>query len=222
MGKVVAYLRTSSAANVGTDKDSAERQRLAIATYATQTGHQIAGEFYDAAVQGKDPIGSRPGFTALLLFCAENNIDTIVVESASRFARDLVMQEMGFASLTEQGFKLVAADRPSSFLEDSPTAKMVRQILGAVAEYQKDELVMKLAGARARMRAKHGKCEGRKSATELNPAMAKEAKRLYRVSPKTGKRRTLREIADELAGLGFLSATGKPIAPSVVARVVKG
>ena len=32
--KAVAYLRTSSAANVGADKDSAQRQRAAIAAFA--------------------------------------------------------------------------------------------------------------------------------------------------------------------------------------------
>jgi hypothetical protein len=32
--KAVAYLRTSSAANVGTDKDSEKRQRAAIEAFA--------------------------------------------------------------------------------------------------------------------------------------------------------------------------------------------
>ena len=32
--KAVAYLRTSSAANVGADKDSEKRQRQAVAAYA--------------------------------------------------------------------------------------------------------------------------------------------------------------------------------------------
>jgi hypothetical protein len=36
--KAVAYLRTSSAANVGTDKDSDKRQRRAIAAYANVRG----------------------------------------------------------------------------------------------------------------------------------------------------------------------------------------
>jgi hypothetical protein len=34
----VAYLRTSSAANVGADKDSEKRQRKAIADYAKTAG----------------------------------------------------------------------------------------------------------------------------------------------------------------------------------------
>ena len=34
----VAYIRTSSAANVGTDKDSDKRQRAAIGGYAKRAG----------------------------------------------------------------------------------------------------------------------------------------------------------------------------------------
>ena len=59
----LAYLRTSSAANVGTDKDSEKRQRHAIQGFAKRAGFGIIAEFYDAAVSGADPIetqASRP------------------------------------------------------------------------------------------------------------------------------------------------------------------
>ena len=64
--KAVAYLRTSSATNVGPDKDSEHRQREAIARFAEREGFEVAEEFYDAAVSGKDAINDRPGFRALL------------------------------------------------------------------------------------------------------------------------------------------------------------
>ena len=41
--KAVAYLRTSSAANVGSDKDSDQRQREAIGRYARATGSSLSG-----------------------------------------------------------------------------------------------------------------------------------------------------------------------------------
>jgi Resolvase, N terminal domain len=53
---LVAYLRTSSAANVGADKDSDRRQREAITAFASRAGYELVGEFYDAAVSGADPI----------------------------------------------------------------------------------------------------------------------------------------------------------------------
>jgi hypothetical protein len=38
----------------------------------------------------------------------------------------------------------------------------MRQLLGAVAQYDKSQIVLKLRGARMRKRASEGRCEGRK------------------------------------------------------------
>jgi DNA invertase Pin-like site-specific DNA recombinase len=91
--EAVGYLRTSSAANVGSDKDSEQRQRVAIGSYAKAAGVLIVDWFYDAAVSGADPVEARPGFAAMLARIAGNGVRTIVVEAANRFARDLMVQE---------------------------------------------------------------------------------------------------------------------------------
>ena len=68
--EAIAYLRTSSSTNVGSDKDSDKRQRAAIAAFARSNGFQVVGEFYDEAVSGSDPVtdvrASRPCWTASL------------------------------------------------------------------------------------------------------------------------------------------------------------
>ena len=74
----LAYLRTSSAANVGQDKDSDKRQKSAIASYAKRAGFQIVEEFYDAAVSGADPIQDRPGFAAVLDRIEGNGVRTVI------------------------------------------------------------------------------------------------------------------------------------------------
>src|SRR5262249_27590735 len=119
-----AYLRKSSAGSVGADKDSDKRQRTAIEAFARSHGYSIVEEFYDAAVSGADPIEARPGFTALLARIAGNGVRTIIVETANRFARDLMVQEVGFAMLQGLGITLIAADSPASFLDDGPTSKL--------------------------------------------------------------------------------------------------
>jgi DNA invertase Pin-like site-specific DNA recombinase len=219
--KAVAYLRTSSATNVG--GDSSERQRQAIRAYAARAGLDVVEEFYDAAVSGADPLDQRDGFTALLAWCRENQVRTILVENASRFARDLIVQETGHALLKGEGFELVAVDDPDAFTADTPTARMVRQILGAVSEFEKANLVAKLKGARDRASAAAGRrVEGRKGYTDTNPELVREAKRLARKSPKTGQARSLREIASELAELGYVTATGNPFSAAQVQRLVGG
>ncbi len=46
--EALAYMRTSSAANVGDDKDSEKRQRAAIEEYARKANVKIKGWYYDA------------------------------------------------------------------------------------------------------------------------------------------------------------------------------
>src|SRR5918994_6719942 len=190
--EAVAYLRTSSAANVGADKDSEKRQRAAIEAFAKAAGYEIADSYYDEAVSGADHITARPGFAAMMERIASNGVRTIIVETANRFARDLIVQETGYAMLKERGIELIAADKPDAFLDDTPTAKLIRQVLGAVSEFEKAMVVSKLKEARERKRATGVKVEGRKSYAEINPEMVALAKKLrrYRVQ---GRKRTLRE-----------------------------
>jgi hypothetical protein len=135
--KAFAYLRTSSAANIGEDKDSGRRQFQAIEGFARRAGLELVGTYYDEAVKGSDPIDTRPGFAEMLEALEANGTKTIIVETANRFARDLMVQEVGFAMLKARGFDLIAADSPTSFLDDTPTARLIRQVLGAISEFEK-------------------------------------------------------------------------------------
>jgi DNA invertase Pin-like site-specific DNA recombinase len=99
---------------------------------------------------------------------------------------------------------------------------MVRQILGAVSEFEKANLVAKLRGARDRASAAAGRrVEGRKGYRDTKPELIREARRLARKSPKSGKARSLREIAAELEALGFVTTTtGKPFSAAQVQRLL--
>src|SRR6202046_3213869 len=202
--KAVAYLRTSSRTNAGVDKDSDKRQRAAIEAYAKQSGYEIVETFYDAAVSGADPAGARPGFAEMLERLMSNGARTIIVESPDRFARDLMVQLAGHDLLKAKGISLVAASAPTHFIEDTPTAVLVRQVLGAVAEFDKTTLVAKLAAARRRKRVATGKkVEGRKSHAETRPDVVSLAKALARKKPKGG-RLSLRAVSSG-TGCSWLS-----------------
>lgn len=202
----LAYLRTSSAANVGADKDSDKRQRDSIAAYAKARKLTVVREFYDAAVSGADPVMERGGFSDMLAYLLGNGARTVLVENASRFARDLAVQLAGHALLKSHGIELVPVDAPDHFTDETPTATMVRSILGAVSQFEKEALVAKLRKARERKRAETGRCEGRKPAPTDHVAMAKK---LRRQNPQSHQRMSLRDIATNMARLGMLSKTGK-------------
>jgi DNA invertase Pin-like site-specific DNA recombinase len=214
--EAVGYLRTSSAANVGEGKDSEARQRKAIEAHAKRSGMVVVDWFYDAAVSGADAVESRPGFAAMLARIASNGVRTIIVETANRFARDLMVQEVGFAMLRDLGVTLIAADSPASFLDDGPTSKLIRQILGAVAEFDKAMTVAKLKGARERVRRRTGKCEGRKSYAERDPSLVALAKEIKG----RGGRVSLRAIATELEAQGYKTPSGERYSASAVASML--
>ena len=105
-------------------------------------------------------------------------------EDASRFARELMAQELGITLLISRGVRLLTASGDDLTASDDPTRKMMRQIAGAFADYEKARLVSKLRHARERVRQEKGKCEGRKPHAELRPDVVAEARRLRRASPK--------------------------------------
>jgi DNA invertase Pin-like site-specific DNA recombinase len=113
------------------------------------------------------------------------------------------------------GITLIATTAPDFFTVDTPTARMVRQILGSIAEFEKSSLVAKLKAARERKKAITGKCGGRRSHAELRPEVVALARQLRRRRPKGGQR-TLREISAELAARGHLNERGVPFSADSV------
>ncbi|WP_354085073.1 recombinase family protein [Bradyrhizobium sp. S3.3.6] len=224
MTKAIAYLRTSSAANVGADKDSDKRQRAAIEALAKRADLEITEEFYDQDVSGADPIESRPGFSALLDRIESNGVRTVVVEDASRFARQLIVQEAGIIALIERGVRVLTSSGDDLTETNDPFKIAMRQIAGVFAQLEKARLVGKLKAARDRKRATGLKVEGRKSYREIDNEkhdgkMIAMAKRLRRKKPKGG-RRSLRAIAYELAMAAYKSESGKPYAATAIGRML--
>jgi DNA invertase Pin-like site-specific DNA recombinase len=220
--EAVAYLRTSSASNVGTDKDSEHRQLGAVQSFAKRANFAVVDTFRDPAVSGADPIEGRPGFSALLDRIEGNSVRTVIVEDASRFARDLITQELGILLLIERGVRVLTTSGDDLTETEDHFKVAMRQIAGAFAQLEKARLVGKLRHARDRIRAEKGKCEGRKSHAEVRPGAVELAKRLRRASPKTGERRSLRTISGELATAGYLNAAGRPFNPKSILAMIEG
>lgn len=105
-------------------------------------------------MKGADPVLERDGFRNMLDKCAEMGVKVILVENASRFAREVVVQETGLWMLRRCGVSVIPVDAPDYFQDDpnNPTQTLIRQIPGAVAQFDKHSTVVKLLGARKRRR----------------------------------------------------------------------
>jgi hypothetical protein len=94
----------------------------------------------------------------------------------------------------------------------------MRQIMGAIAEYDKAMVVIKLRGARERMRHREGKCEGRKGFGEKygEGAVLEQMRRWY------AEGESQSGIARRLEERGIRTRGGKPWQVRVIGRLVKG
>jgi DNA invertase Pin-like site-specific DNA recombinase len=213
--QAVGYVRTSSRTNVGPDKDSEKRQRSAIARFAKSAGYELVEWFDDPAVSGADPIESRPGFAALLNRIEGNGVRVVLVEDASRFARDLMAQELGLGVLIKLGMRVLTANGDDLTVTDDHMKVAMRQIAGAFAQLEKARLVAKLKAARDRKIAAGEKCGGRRSYSESRPDTVALAKELH------GKGLSYRKIAAALAEQGHVTGTGKPHVASAVQKMIE-
>lgn len=147
---------------------------------------------------------------------AGNGVRTIIVESPDRFARDLIVQLTGHDYLKTLGVELVPASAPDFFLTDTPTAVLVRQVLGAISQFEKTSLVAKLKAARDRKRATGVKVEGRRSHSELRPEVVAAAKLLYKQ-----ERLSYREISARLFEAGHINKHGDPFSASSIESMLQ-
>jgi DNA invertase Pin-like site-specific DNA recombinase len=113
----------------------------------------------------------------------------------------------------------VEGDSPDSFLDTTPTAVLIRQVLGAVSQFEKAALVAKLKAARDRKKAETGKCGGRRSVAELSPETVALAKKLARY-PINKRKRSLRDISAELMKAGHVTRKGTPYTATSIKRMI--
>lgn len=163
--KAFSYLRVSGKGQI--DGDGFKRQHDTIACYAKANRFEIVQEFQEKGVTGASAVEDaldRPGLTDLFVAIKSNGVRVVLVENATRIARDLMVSEIILAEFRKLGVKVISADGGVDLTigNDDPTGKLVRQILAAVSEWEKCLIVQKLRASRLRMRRSGQRCEGRK------------------------------------------------------------
>lgn len=218
--KAVSYVRVSGKGQAG--GDGPERQRQAITRFAKSAGLTIVEEFSDIGVSGVKDLGDRPGLAALLDRLESNGVRTVVVERADRLARDLMVSEVILAQLGRAGAKVLTADGADlSTTADDPTRTLIRQVLAAVAQFDKTVTVLKLRAARERMRRKGQRVEGRKPyGFRENEKAVIERMRQLRRKPAKGRRPSIAAVALQLNTEGHRNRAGRDWSPQMVHHVL--
>lgn len=214
--KAIGYLRVSGAGQV--DGDGEARQEAAVKAFCASFGLDYQGHRFEKAVSGTVEGVDRPEFSEILAAPPE----AIVVERMDRLARDLMVSEFLLAECRKRGIKVYAADQGAliDMASDGgdPTRVLIRQVLGALAQWEKSALVKKLRAARVRAAEKNGgRCEGNKPYGYFPSEQA-----VLRVVKQLAENTTRAQIADTLNAAGYLTRYGKAWSKEAVRNIVTG
>jgi DNA invertase Pin-like site-specific DNA recombinase len=220
--KAIGYLRVSSAAQAKDGRDGFPRQREAIRSFCAGKRIELLEEHEDAGVSGTVPLVGREGLSRALERCTELGAGMLVVERADRLGRDLIVSEMAVRAFAEAGVAVVCADTGENLsdAENDPSRKLIRQVLNAVAEYERSALVAKLRAARERKKRNGGHAVGCYRFGE-HPEKPDEAATLARIRDlrrvARGKRPpTMRHLAELLNAERRGSRSGRPWTSAMV------
>ncbi|MFE9192044.1 recombinase family protein [Micromonospora sp. NPDC007208] len=212
MLKLIGYLRVSSAGQV--EAWGLDRQEAAIRRWAKANYGRIVKWCRDEGVSGTVEAVERPGLAEAIELMAPLKADGIIAADMDRYARKLMVQEAAFGVIWQRGGRAFTATGGEVLQDqdDDAARTLIRQVLGAVAQYEKTQAVMRMRHGRlAKQRAGrkstgsyafgfHGEGKGRERDAAPNPA--EQAARDEIVRRRKAKE-SFREIAAALDAAGL-------------------
>jgi DNA invertase Pin-like site-specific DNA recombinase len=222
--KLAAYLRVS------TDKQAEEGlgldvQRHAIREWAKASGHTIGVWATDEGQSGSNGLDTRKGLLDALS-AVQDGADGLVVYRLDRLARDLVLQEQLLSEVWRMhGRVFSTSPSEDAYLgsddPDDPSRAMIRQILGAVAQYERGMIRLRLRQGKARKLAQGGYVGGaprfgfRAESRELVPDDVEQVAHA-RIVQLRAEGLSLRAIVEVLASEGITAKRGGRWHPTAV------
>jgi DNA invertase Pin-like site-specific DNA recombinase len=168
-------------------------------------------------------LADRDGLARLLDRIESNGVRTVLVERSDRVARDLLVGEVILGQFRDLGVTVIEAASGNELTADDADATkvLIRQILGAVAQFDKSVTVAKLRAARDRKRRNDGRCEGRKP-FGARPGEQGVYDRIValRKSRRGQRRMSYRKIAQALNAEGIHARSGKPWKAATIRNIV--
>lgn len=207
------YLRVSDPSQLA--GDGFTRQRAAIEAFASANGYRVVQWFEERGVSGKTEWESRPAWVDMV--SSLNGTKAIIIEKLDRLARLLGVQENIISDLERRRITLLSAGEPD-LGSDDPARVLVRQMFGAVAQYDRAMLTAKMKAAKARMRAAGVRCEGRKPYGMDSPD---ETATLALMRELRASGDSYESVANALTATGYRTRYGKPWIGASVCKILR-
>ena len=230
--KLVPYLRVSTDRQA-TDGTGLDVQLDAIRRWAEANGHTLTMPCVDQGVSGTKDLDNRPQLIAAMLLLREPGIGGVVVYRLDRLARALVVQEQLLAEIRSRGGELHStSDTENGYLLDEgesedPSRRMIRQVLGAVAEYERSMIALRLRSARELKHRQGGYAGygspafGQRADSGALVTNEREQLAIERMIELRAEGRSLREVAEALDQEGLGPRRGGKWHPTTLARVLE-
>lgn len=227
--RLVGYLRVSTDGQAE-DGYGLDVQRAELTKWSKSAGHRIVTWTEDAGVSGTKGLDERFGLADALDLVAARKVDGIAVYRLDRLARDLVLQEQLLADVRRKGGQIFTASAAEAHYladdADDPSRALIRQVLGAVAGYERNMIALRMRRGRARKAHQGGYAYGappfglQATDRELveHPVEQETTARIVELR-ETGA--SLRSIVDTLAAEGRPAKRGGTWHPRTVAAVVR-
>jgi DNA invertase Pin-like site-specific DNA recombinase len=206
-----------------------EAQRNAIAAWASARGVQIVEWCTDEAVSGGAALDARPELLRALALVREHHAGCLVVAKRDRLARDVMVAAMVERLAADAGAAVlsVAGEGTDAPDNDDPSARLLRRMVDAFAEYERALISLRtrkaLAAKRTRGEAISGNppwgfmcSEGRWVPNEH------EQRALALALELRAQGATFASIADSLAIAGFKTRSGRKFGRPGVFLMIKG
>lgn len=143
-------------ARVSTDRQKVDMQLNELRQFAARSGWNIYEEYIDQNYSGGNT--KRPAFTAMMDAARKRKFDLLLVWKLDRLSRSLKDLIVTLDELGSCGIDFVSYD--NNLDTSTPTGKLVFQIVGAVAEFEKEIIRERVVAGLATARNK-GKRLGR-------------------------------------------------------------
>lgn len=223
--RFVALLRVSTRGQAR-DGYGLEAQEADIRAWARRHRHRISFVVKET-VPGDTVPNKRPALAEALQLLAAGKVDGVIVARLDRLARDLVLQEQLIAEVDTMGgvLRSAAPTEDDHLLDNDPQRVLVRQMLGAIAQYDRAMIRLRLSNG-LRLKAASGGYVGgappygwAARGTKLVPVHAEQQVR-QRVKEWHRQGWSLRKIADRLNSEGITTKKGHQWQANSVSRLL--
>ena len=148
--RVIGYVRVSTQEQI--EGFGLAVQRDGIRAYCKERGLRLVDIASDEGISGSNGLDTRPGLTEALLRVEDHEVSGLVVYRLDRLARDLLLQETILAQMRKHGGEVLSVSEPD-IDSDDPTRILVRQVLGAIAQYERAMIRRRTAAGREKKKA---------------------------------------------------------------------